>query len=69
MNWLAYSFSGRLMRFRSHKIYKNSLKLHEWTLEQRRRARSEGKEPPDGEFLNFQTPELSSLAKLVRTTV
>ncbi|VDC07929.1 unnamed protein product [Peniophora sp. CBMAI 1063] len=53
-----------LMSHLSHKIYKNSVKLHEWTLEQRRRARSEGKEPPDGEFLNFQTPELSSLAKL-----
>ena len=49
----------------SHRNYKNSLKLHEWTLEQKRRARSEGKEAPEGEFVNFQTPELSSLAKLV----
>ncbi|KZV76563.1 hypothetical protein PENSPDRAFT_680222 [Peniophora sp. CONT] len=55
-----------LMSHLSHRIYKNSVKLHEWTLAQRRRARSEGKEPPEGEFLNFQTPELSSLAKLVR---
>jgi hypothetical protein len=57
--------SDRIYTFFSFQLHSNCLALHQFTLQEKKKeARGEG--PGfDGEFNNFQAPQLSSLAKLV----
>ena len=50
----------------SFALYENACELHKYTREQKKKkARGEGN-GFDGELVNFQEPNLSSLSKLVR---
>jgi len=55
---------GALMSHINFQLHYNALVLHEYTLEQRKKARHGQGDGFDGELDNFQEPELSSLVRL-----
>jgi hypothetical protein len=57
--------SNCIYTFFSYQLHANCRALHEYTLQERKRA-ARGEGPGfDGELNNFQTPQLSGLARLV----
>lgn len=44
----------------SYKLYKTSFDVHKWTREQHKMAKAAGQEAPDGEMINFQTPQVGN---------
>lgn len=55
----------RIFTFSSFQLHANCRALHQFTLDEKKKA-ERGEGPGfDGEFNNFQEPQLSSLAKLV----
>jgi hypothetical protein len=50
----------------SFQLHDNALALHDYTRDQRKKARRGRGSGFDGELDNFQEPELSSLVRLVR---
>jgi len=53
-----------LMSHVNFRVHENCLALHKYTLEEKKKAARGGGPGFDGEFNNFQAPQLSSLAKL-----
>ncbi|KAI0318171.1 caspase domain-containing protein [Amylostereum chailletii] len=54
-----------LMTHLNYKLHDIALRLHEWTRKEKQKAKGSANAPPvDGEMVNFQTPELSSLVRL-----
>jgi hypothetical protein len=61
--------SSHFLPFFSLQLYENCRMLHEYTRAQRKKA-AQGEGPGfDGELNDFQAPQLSSLARLVRIFV
>ena len=62
-----YRYRIALTFFFSYQLYANCRALHEYTWDEKKKARRGVGPGFDGDLNNFQAPQLSSLAKLVST--